>query len=514
MFLRSFANLLFLFKVSRCDFQFVTIFNASIPQVNDGFGLSISLVAKGDTFFTVTGYTSTNAVLYASSDGGKSWSFFQLFQYGEPCIQQTRSSFSKTGDELIINGGNGAMLYNYDRTQYYPGIIVDPYSLPDTCTGGTTDPGVAVSLSGDGRWAFDTDICYESTGYYGGIIYVTDIIEEITTKNVELPCPEENQGCYSDIMVTNDDGSILVIGVTGYAPFIRFVLLYQREVTSYGLGYYVFGTLYDESGDENCLYFGKSISFSADGSTLAIGSCGYVLIYILPNLNSPSQNISSLDSQNEYNFYNVDLSDDGSRLIIGGGNGFAYSYVNYGGIFVFESILTTPVYDPSFGSGGIAVINTPENEAIVLVGGSTAGIGKSGQIAVFKSFIPSASASVTATASSSSTSSSTSSSSSSATSTFSSSSSATATSTLSSTATSSATISPTSSTVPNSPPNNALTANAATYEITAGIAVSGGIVGALIGFYLYNFLRSQTRLGNVESINSAEPMKTSLLYSS
>jgi hypothetical protein len=106
----------------------------------------------------------------------------------------------------------------------------------------------------------------------------------------------------------------------------------------------------------------------------------------------------------------------------------------------------------------------------------------------------------------------TSSSSSSATS--SSSSSATATYSSSASATISITMSP-SSTITLASPPSALAANAFVFEVTAGIAISGSIVGSLIGFSIYRwFLGRMQPKDSAASINSVKLAGESLLYSS
>jgi hypothetical protein len=75
------------------------------------------------------------------------------------------------------------------------------------------------------------------------------------------------------------------------------------------------------------------------------------------------------------------------------------------------------------------------------------------------------------------------------------------------------TFSPSSSAAPTSLPG-ALQSNSEVYEITAGIAISGGIVGSLIGFAAYKWLCQRVKQATKLNIpmKSIKTENSSLLY--
>jgi hypothetical protein len=200
---------------------------------------------------------------------------------------------------------------------------------------------------------------------------------------------------------------------------------------------------------------------------------------------------------------NVDLSDDGIRLIVGSGDihGYSYAYKNIGGVYQFDMLIIPPFTDGGVG-GGLAIVNTPDNTSVILIGGPTSGILESGQIAVFKS-VPAMSVTATPTASAMSTYSATSSSTASA----SSSSSATATSTASATCTSTATPTSNSTTTPSSQPNDNIQpgANSPLLGITTGISITGGIFGSIIGYFIIRWIRKWYKTSNKSNKNKYTP---------
>jgi hypothetical protein len=207
-------------------------------------------------------------------------------------------------------------------------------------------------------------------------------------------------------------------------------------------------------------------------------------------LTSPSQIITPPPVSNPLPFgCNAVLSDDGSRLIVGSNgdnHGYSYAYKRIGGVYQFDTLIIPPFTNGGGGGGGLAIVNTPGNTSVVLIGGPTSGFLETGQIAVFNS-VPAMSVTATPTASAMSTYSATSSSTASA----SSSSSATASSTASATGTSTATSTSSSTTTPSSQPNDNIQpgANSPLLGITTGISITGGIFGSIIGYFLIRWIR-------------------------
>lgn len=507
-----------LIEFVRSDYVNVATFSAYSPQGDDYFGRSVSLAMNGDTLIAASSYQNEGVEMFRSLDYGQSWEYFQTITYPDMDVSKPiQISTSDDGNELVLgllieSGGNinqgSAYLFSYADGQYVQSgqAIIPPesYFINQGCAsdGSYNQNGAPIALSGDGRYAFASSSCYQINFPPAGFLDVADIIKE------EIGGILFGNNVFPLSIASNYDGSKVVFG-SGPNFYIYTRSDYLEKYNSYGNP--------------------DSLSLSNDGSILAIGSCGYcVCIYNMANLTSPRQILTSPDGAYAYFGCSVELSNDGTRIIVGSNfqksNGLTYVYNSVGGVFILDTRLAPPKFDQFYGGGGIAIITTPQNLCIILVGCPTSGIGPNnetfGQIAVFRSVTASVSATATATASSTSsaTSSSTSSSSATFSSTSSSSSTATssssATSTYSSTATAT-TMSPILSTIPNSP-SNALASNSFVFEATAGIAISGGILGSLIGFFIFRWLRerAQTKEAKIESINSANPAVKSLLYSS
>jgi len=487
MMFRLTAQLVMFLKVVRCDYFFVTALTD-----NPTFGQSFSLAASDSILYVAAG-TQSNIQVFNSSNNGQDWSNIQTLPYitsGSPL----QISMSDDGGQILLGSlTGGVQLYSWFEDKFYlsrnPMTRLDPYcQVPSNNI-------YALTLSGSGYFAFTGGFCSldHTFGDPFGILFFAGTMNA-GVGDFKISIPYAGGYFLAQGAATNYDGSVIVLSVSN-----AYVAIYRAP--DFNLATYF---LYSIGAD--------SLSLTSDGSILAIGTCGQqVSIYDMTNLTSPIQVLTN----GVYFGCNVDFSDDGSRLIVGSNtykpNGFAYAYKKVGGMYILESKLTTPTFDPSFGGGGVAIINTPQNEGIALVGGPGAGTGSTGQIAVFRSVVPSVTPVATATASSTLTSSATApstlTSSPTASATFSSS--ATATLTNFSFATFSMTTSPSSSAAPNSFPG-ALASSATIYEITAGIAISGGVVGSLIGLAAYRWLckrvKQSSKLNGVKSINTDDPL--------
>jgi hypothetical protein len=420
-------------------------------------------------------------------------------------------AFSDNGSAMVIGkqgstGGldSGATLYYDSNGQYFSTTMDLTVENLDT-------DGMSVALSGDGKWAF--------VGAVGVLSY--NFITENLCKGLVLPTP--NNSPFS--LATNSDGSTLIIG-TGANVLVYTAFSYQTASITQ--------TILPQLGETTS--FGLSVSLTRDGSILAIGSCGFgVYIYQMTNLTTPSQIITSPDASTNFGC-NVDISDDGRKLIVGSqnaatpavSNGYAYPFRSNGGFFSLEnSNIAPPVFNVSYGGGGVAVVNEALDYAIVLVGGPTANNGPTGAISVFDS-VPTSSATATATASATSSSSASASRSASYSAVPSASATATnsATSTMTSTssATTTSTTSPSSTATPSSSsqPINSLASNSALIGVTAGVAISGSLVGTVLGYFVIQWLRrrflssqQQSPSNEFSSLStSVSSQKSTLLYSS
>jgi len=399
--LRLTAAIILLTKTVQADYIFKTTFTAQYPEASDTFGSAVTVALNGSTLIAASGVpnllTNPHVEIWRSSNNGQSWIFSQSITCCPipPSLKTTpfNVAFSDSGKTMLIGkpgstGGtnsDGATLYFDSNGVYFS------TSLDLTASNLLTD-GMSVALSGDGSYAFVG--AYDGTN---GIVSYTNILG---SPPIPKFFPVTALQPYS--LATNTDGSTLVVG-TGTKVLVYTAFSYTGSPPT------ITQTILPTLGETKT--FGLSVSLTRDGSILAIGSCGYgVYIYSSSNFATPSQ-ILTLPFVTYFGC-NVDLSDDGRRLIVGSqnnisqSNGFVYPYQRSGGLFTLEnSQLSPPVASNSYGGGGVAVINQALDYGIVLVGGPSSGAGSSGQIAVFDS-VPTSSATPTATASATSSSSS------------------------------------------------------------------------------------------------------------
>jgi len=504
------AAVLFLAETAQADYVYKSAFMANSFQTNDNFGSGVTLVINGSTSLIMASglpniVLNPYVQISRSANNGLTWSYSQSIFCcpSAPNQQQVpfAVAFSDNGNMMLIGkpestgpdpNALGATLYFDSNGQYVNSPL-------DVTTNNALSNGMSVALSGDGTWAFVGSI---------GVVSYTNTITAIS-KGLSLS--PSTASPYS--LATNYDGSTLVIG-TGANVLVFTAFSYQSTATPTQ-------TILPQLGETTT--FGRSVSLTRSGTTLVIGSCGYgVYIYQMTNLTVPSQILLPPDSNNNFGC-NVDVSDDGRKLIVGSqnelavSNGYAYPYRGSGGYFSLENgKIAPPTFDLSYGGGGVAVVNEALDYAIVLVGGPTSATGNIGQIAVFES-VPTASVSATASSFPSNTVSATASVTVTSIASFSASASSSATSTSSSTATITSTSSTTStttstsssSTTPSTQPMNALAANSTVIGVTAGVAVFGGIFGSVIGYFIIRNIRRRCKsnkpthdsINNVSSSN-------------
>jgi len=462
------------------SYNYVTTIQASIPNIQDEFGSEFSLVVNGTTLILAASVpnlvTDPHVEIFKSEDNGVTWIYSQsiLCCPTSPSLDgKFVSAFSENGTMLLIGnptsrggqeGHGGAMLYDYSDGQYVN------TSQDITCNApGPVYLGESVALSGDRKWTFVVGY----SGIEANLIYTNTQTNQcflVTLTNVN------NLGS----IAANFDGSTLIISYTLDEQYFQ-ILVY----TDYS---YQSSTNMPITLNFN---YPITLSLTRDGSIFAVGLCGCcVNIYNISDLTSPTQIITPPPVSNTVPFgCNVVLSDDGSRLIVGSNgdnHGYSYAYKRIGGVYQFDMLIIPPFTNCGGGGGDLAIINTPGNTSVVLIGGPTSGLLESGQIAVFKS-VPAMSVTATPTASAMSTYSATYSS----TASPSSSSSATTSSTASATGTSTATPTSNSTTTPSSQPNDNIQpgANSPLLGITTGISITGGIFGSIIGYFLIRWIR-------------------------
>lgn len=500
-----------LFQLATSKYSYVTTLTASTPYMQDGFGSEFSLVVNGTMLILAANvpnvFSNPHVEIFKSYDNGQTWLYSQSISCcpTSPSFEgEFATAFSDNGETLLISNLysfrlGGATLYYNSNGQYLN------ISLDITCKfHDNSFLGSSAALSGDGKWSF---------------VSIFESLSFVYTNTQTGECLQVGEGILAEsniLTAANHDGSTFVIGCSQSGN--------ANKCDGFLFVYTEFSYQSPSPTPYQINVGSSSISLTLDGSILAVGSCGCcVYIYNISDftapLTSPIQIIPPpLDSTpNIVSFgCNVDISNDGMKLVVGSSsasNGYSYAYSNVGGVYLFDMILIPPESNPSYGSGGIAVVNTPFNTSIILVGGPTSGIQQSGQIAVFKS-VPYTSATATPTASASSSSTFSAIATSSSTATPTSSASATATSSATATATTTSTSTP--STTPSSQPINALAANSSVIGVTSGISIFGGIKGSVIGYFLIRWLRRRlkTNKAALDSINSTSNKESLLeLYS-
>jgi len=475
------------------SYIYVTTIQASIPNIQDEFGSEFSLVVNGTTLILAASVpnlvTDPHVEIFKSVDNGVTWKYSQsiLCCPTSPSLDGSFvTSFSENGTILLIGNPTsypfgGAILYFYSNGQYVN------TSQDLTCNSPSTSVdylGKSVALSGDGTWAF-VGVPGRSTPC---LIYTNTLTSECSLLQFS-----NFDGINNLVTKSNFDGSILIISFLTY------------QSSSMSAFVYTDFSYKSSTNQPITLYFNYPITLSLtrDGSIFAVGLCGCcVNIYNISDLTLPIQIITPPPVSNYLPFgCNTVLSDDGSRLIVGSNSdnhGYSYAYKNIGGVYQFDMFIIPPFTNGGGGGGGLAIVNTPGNTSVVLIGGPTSGFLESGQISVYKS-VPAMSVTATPTASAMSTYSATSSS----TASPSSSSSATASSTASATGTSTATPTSNSTTTPSSQPNDNIQpgANSPLLGITTGISITGGIFGSIIGYFLIRWIRKLYKSSNKSNKN-------------
>jgi hypothetical protein len=347
--LRLTAAMFLLTKTTQADYIFKTTFTSSDPQTSDTFGSAVTVALNGSTLIAASGVpnivTNPHVEIWRSSNNGQSWSISQSITCCPipPSLKTTpfNVAFSDSGKTMLIGkpestGGtnrDGATLY-FDSNGTYVSTSLDLTSqnLPTN--------GMSVALSGDGSYAFVG--AYDTNNTIGYVSYTYILGSPPFPTSISITALQP----YS--LATNTDGSTLVIGL-GTKVLVYTAFSYDNSPPT------ITQTILPTLGETKT--FGLSVSMTRDGSILAIGSCGYgVYIYSSSNFATPSQ-ILTLPNITYFGC-NVDLSDDGRKLIVGSqnaaaqSNGYVYPYRGSGGVFTLENSQLSPPTASNFSYGG------------------------------------------------------------------------------------------------------------------------------------------------------------------
>jgi len=519
--------------------------------------------------------TNPHVEIWKSTNKGQSWSISQSIACCPIPPSQTTSpfnvAFSDSGKTMLIGkpgstGGtnsDGATLYIDSNGVYFS------TSLDLTASNLPTD-GMSVALSGDGSYAFVG--AYDGTN---GVVSYTNILgsppipkffsvtalqpyslatntdgstlvvgtgtkvlvytafsytgSPATINQTILPTLGETNTFGLSVSMTRD-GSVLAIGSCGYGVYIY-------------LASNLFVTPSQILTLPNVTYFGCNVDLSDDGRKLIVGSQnaanqsnGFVYpyrgsegVFFLENnqLSPPAQSTS-------YGGGGVSVINqalDYGIVLVGGPSSRAGPS---GQIAVFDSVPTSSATPTATASATSSSSSSPSPSASNSAATSTIATATSSATATMtatssasasmsSSPSSSASASATATMTATGTAISTKTSTSTASSTATSTSTKSATSSATSTVTSSASLIPTltltitetaspSASASTNASINSLAANSNLLGVTAGIAVSGGILGSLGVYFLINRLRRSPPLTNWfrRNNNIARPLPPTL----
>lgn len=479
--MNSIAALILFAAPVTSSYNYVTSLRASTPTYSDGFGGDLSVAFDGTTLILAAGVISLQSnqetrhvEIFKSTDNGQTWLYSQSISSWpiilNPANYPFVTTFSENGKALMISTidyENEVVSLFFDMNGQYVNSTLN--LLCDN----PSYYGASLALSGDGKWAF----------VFGGAGAAKVIFTNTQTGECQDLSLVPNFSPYS--LASNRDGSTLVIGGTNSSTqgfSFLFFTSFSYQSTALPTFQLIVGSNYG----------GFSSSLTRDGSIFAVGMCGfYVDIYNVSDMTAPIQTLTLPPLLNPLPFgCSVTFSDDGMRLVVGSyetpltvSDGLSYAYIRVGDVFYIDTIVYPPISYSTFGGYGLAVVNTPTNISIVLVGGPGSGIGQSGQIAVFNS----------------------------APNTF-----PTATPTATTTAITTITSTPNTFPTPSSPPVNSLASSSAIFAITSSISIVGGIIGSFLGFFIIRCFQKRLksnkngRISTFNSINN-DTSKESLL---
>jgi hypothetical protein len=330
-------------------------------QENSGYSVSLSAdgttVAIGSAFYDVTGTTGTNdegrVRIYKYNNGTSSWAQLGLDISGTQISELSGYSVSLSADGTTV--AIGSVYYDTNGTNTVGRVRIYKYNKNGTSSWDqlgldisgnqiSEQSGYSVSLSADGTTVAIGSIYYDVTVTNNeGRTRIYKYNKNGTYSWIQLGLDisgnqiSENSG-YS--VSLSADGTTVAIGsrfynVTGtnYEGRVR-VYKYNNGTLTWGqLGLDISGTqLYEQSG--------QSVSLSADGTTVAIGSYNYDVtgandagrtrIYKYNKNGNSSWDQLGLDISgnqvSEYSGYSVSLSADGTTVAIG-----SYLYDKAGG---------------------------------------------------------------------------------------------------------------------------------------------------------------------------------------
>jgi uncharacterized protein YjdB len=322
-------------------------------QVAEYSGVSVTLSADGKTLaigsygYDMTG-TNSQGRTRIYNYNGTSWTQLGLDISGTQVNEQSGYSVSLSADGTIVAIGSylydkagGTTNANTDegRTRIYKYNGTSWAQLGLDISGNQTNEysGVSVSLSEDGTTVAIGSYYYDVTGTNNqgrARVYKYNSATSLWGQlGLDISGTQVGETCGSSVSLSAD-GTIVAIGspyydVTGSNNQGR-TRVYKYNGTSWGqLGL-------DISGTQNIEVFGNSVSLSADGTIVAIGSTyfdvsagdeGRTRIYRYNGTSWVQLGLDISGNQvSEYSGWSVSLSADGTTVAVG-----AYAYDKAGG---------------------------------------------------------------------------------------------------------------------------------------------------------------------------------------
>jgi Secretion system C-terminal sorting domain/FG-GAP repeat len=340
-----------------------TIVNAQWGQIGadidgetgDRSGHSVSLSADGSMVAIGASYSGNNTGrVRIYRDSSSTWVQVGADLNGEALGDEFGHSVSLSADGLVVaigapvNNGNGSAA---GHVRIYRDSSSTWVQIGDDIDGEAADDwsGYSVSLSIDGSVVAIGASCNDGNGSYAGHVRVYEnILGTWTQIGVDIDGEAANDGSGASVSLSAD-GSVVAIGAyqnSGYngdSIWSGHVRVYQNIAGTWTQ----IGS--DIDGEAAYNYSGRSVSLSADGSMVAIGSrrndgngtnAGHVRVY---QYNAGSWQLGAeIDGEaiSDYSGHSVSLSADGLVVAIGApyndGNG---SYAGH--VRVYEGCLMT-----------------------------------------------------------------------------------------------------------------------------------------------------------------------------
>jgi hypothetical protein len=318
---------------------------ASSPEKDAKFGHTVVLSSDGDTLAVGAPYENSDSVvssgavyIYSQTEGV--WSLSQRLDasYDNPSSNTASriksgalfgSSLSLSGDGKVLAVGankEGASVSRYGAAYVFSESSGDwsfKQRLEAENQEHNADFGQSVSLTEDGKWLAVGAYKEDKAASNSGAVYVFSENAGAWTQSQSLSPSEPGGTNYFGYSVSfSGDGSTLAVGAYGESSIAGAVYVFSTS------DYTTSQRLDAGSYAESYAYFGRDVSLSEDGKTLAVGADGensngsdagavYVLSESGGVWSSPGRIVASNGESYDSFGNSVSLSGDGNTLVVG-----------------------------------------------------------------------------------------------------------------------------------------------------------------------------------------------------